>query len=467
MLGVKNDFFTHIFIDEAAQVMECESLIPISLSNMDTRIILAGDHMQMNQELYSDQAKRCQIHLSLLQRLQKHYPTPYATKIILRENYRSHEAIVHFTSQLFYQNQLIACGDQIKHSVYYPLTFFTAKGEEVLESGSTSYHNDSEIYEIVERIVELRNSWPVNDWGEFKDNSIGVITPYFNQVIRIRSELRRHRLHNVSVERIFNVQGKEFRVVLISTVRTWKTAYKTDDRDYPFFTDHKLLNTAITRARSLVIVVGDPVALCTIGDCRKIWERYIHTCHLNKSFFGMTWQILKFTLDYLEFKKPFPLNPAASEFYPRSYSRTSSSTQSSLISRQRFLNNFPLRVNHPPQTTQVLVDNPQLNEPIFLTQNSSLPVRPLHLPHEFTWFQMLQQPLTYQMKWYNIFRETNGVEVANQFLANLMKFKEEDQQRRQIEFLQMHMRNLGLSQPLYLRQGSNNNVNTTRSFNLQ
>jgi len=41
------DFFTHIFLDEAAQALETEMLIPISLAGPKTRLILAGDQMQV------------------------------------------------------------------------------------------------------------------------------------------------------------------------------------------------------------------------------------------------------------------------------------------------------------------------------------------------------------------------------------------------------------------------------------
>lgn len=41
--------------------------------------------------------------------------------------------------------------------------------------------------------------------------------------------------------------------------------------DYGFLSNYKLLNTAITRAQSLVAVVGDPIALCSIGRCRYLY----------------------------------------------------------------------------------------------------------------------------------------------------------------------------------------------------
>lgn len=43
--------FTHILIDEAAQAMECEALTPMALVRPDTRIVLAGDYMQLSPEV--------------------------------------------------------------------------------------------------------------------------------------------------------------------------------------------------------------------------------------------------------------------------------------------------------------------------------------------------------------------------------------------------------------------------------
>lgn len=47
-LNLPNGYFTHIFIDEAAQAMEVESLVPLLLATPSTRIVLAGDHLQVN-----------------------------------------------------------------------------------------------------------------------------------------------------------------------------------------------------------------------------------------------------------------------------------------------------------------------------------------------------------------------------------------------------------------------------------
>lgn len=41
-----------------------------------------------------------------------------------------------------------------------------------------------------------------------------------------------------------------------------------EEKDFGFLSNAKLLITAITRAQSVVAVVGDPIALCSIGKCR-------------------------------------------------------------------------------------------------------------------------------------------------------------------------------------------------------
>lgn len=322
-IGLPRGHFTHILLDEAAQAIECEAIMPLALANEKTRIVLAGDHMQLSPEIFSSFARQKKFHVSLLQRLYESYPNDYPFKIILCENYRAHKAIVEFTSNLFYDNKLISVGGQPKHKKFYPLTFFTALGEDVQEKYSTGFYNCAEVYELVERVAELKNDWP-KSWGEFNEHSIGIMSPYPDQVYRIRIELKKRRLFGIAVERVLNVQGKQFRVVFLSTVRTVRTCITGEIEsenaslmDYGFLSNKKLLNTAVTRAQSLVAVVGDPVSLCSLGRCRKIWEMFIEICSMNNSLYGLTWQDLKSLLLAVEMKKKYKLNPLAPEFIPR------------------------------------------------------------------------------------------------------------------------------------------------------
>uniref|UniRef100_A0A452UYR1 Probable helicase with zinc finger domain n=1 Tax=Ursus maritimus TaxID=29073 RepID=A0A452UYR1_URSMA len=364
-LDLEPGFFTHILLDEAAQAMECETIMPLALATKNTRIVLAGDHMQLSPFVYSEFARERNLHVSLLDRLYEHYPAEFPCRILLCENYRSHEAIINYTSELFYEGKLMASGKQPAHKDFYPLTFFTARGEDVQEKNSTAFYNNAEVFEVVERVEELRRKWPVA-WGKLDDGSIGVVTPYADQVFRIRAELRKKRLSDVNVERVLNVQGKQFRVLFLSTVRTRHTCKhkqtpikkkeqlledSTEDLDYGFLSNYKLLNTAITRAQSLVAVVGDPIALCSIGRCRKFWERFIALCHENNSLHGITFEQIKAQLEALELKKTYVLNPLAPEFIPRALRLQHSGNTNKL-------QQSPPKVKPADPNPSVLIGNP-------------------------------------------------------------------------------------------------------------
>ncbi|XP_040566759.1 probable helicase with zinc finger domain [Lepeophtheirus salmonis] len=319
-LGLTKGHFTHVLIDEAAQAMECEAIMALALASTQTRVVLAGDHMQLSPEVFSKLALEKKFNKSLLERLYDFYPkSNFPCKILLIENYRSHRAIIEYTSELFYEQKLLASGKQTRHDLWYPLTLFTARGEDVQDLNSTSFYNNAEVYEVVERVTQLQLTWP-KSWGRRDETSIGIVTPYYDQVQRIRSELRKRNLFGVSVERVLNVQGKQFRAIFLSTVRTRKTCVMSQEDpevDFGFLSNAKLLNTAITRAQSLVAVVGDPVALCSIGKCRKMWEKFMEICNKGGSFFGLTYQALRAMLDNVEFKKTYVLNPYAPIFVPR------------------------------------------------------------------------------------------------------------------------------------------------------
>ena len=50
-LNLNHGFFTHILVDEAAQALEPEALIPLALAGPNTKVVFTGDHMQVSIEL--------------------------------------------------------------------------------------------------------------------------------------------------------------------------------------------------------------------------------------------------------------------------------------------------------------------------------------------------------------------------------------------------------------------------------
>lgn len=134
---------THIIIDEAAQAMECEALTALTLARSVTRLILAGDQMQLAPELYSDLASERGLGLSLLERICNLYPPVFSCKILLCQNYRAHSTIIGLTSELFYSGQVVGCGKHLAHPIFNPLTFFSVQGQDVQVTATlflASYH---------------------------------------------------------------------------------------------------------------------------------------------------------------------------------------------------------------------------------------------------------------------------------------------------------------------------------------
>ena len=118
--------------------------------------------------------------------------------------------------------------------------------------------------------------------------------------------------------------GEEFRVLFISTVRTFHTCKPQQEElrnsgsgrqlYWEFLSDPKLLNTAVTRARCMVAVVGDPVSLCTVGECRGIWRDYIKRCNKAGGLFGTTMEEL--SREISASIASVQLNPEAKTFIP-------------------------------------------------------------------------------------------------------------------------------------------------------
>lgn len=71
--------------------------------------------------------------------------------------------------------------------------------------------------------------------------------------------------------------------MFISTVRTCRAGLASN-KNLGFLSDCKLLNTAITRARYRLVVIGDPLALCSLGECRVCWKTILGKCNSNGTF---------------------------------------------------------------------------------------------------------------------------------------------------------------------------------------
>ncbi|XP_027646007.1 helicase with zinc finger domain 2 isoform X1 [Falco peregrinus] len=289
-LKVAPGYFTHIMIDEAAQMLECEALVPLSYATFETRIVLAGDHMQITPKLFCVEDGQSADH-TLLNRLFQFYQkekheVAMKSRIIFNENYRSTAGIIEFVSKHFYigkGNAIQASGNIPPHPEIYPLVFCHVSGVAERDMSMISWHNASEIIQVVEKVKEIYQRWP-DEWGVRDLKRICVVS-HGMQVSATRQELRKKQLQEVVVENYENLPGREFRVIIISTVHTSESLRLSASHHLEFFNEARVLNTIMTRAQSLVVVVGDAVALCSHGQCSKVWKRFIQQCIEKGSIF--------------------------------------------------------------------------------------------------------------------------------------------------------------------------------------
>ncbi|NXS81986.1 HELZ2 Helicase, partial [Erpornis zantholeuca] len=289
-LKVPPGYFTHIMIDEAAQMLECEALVPLSYATFETRIVLAGDHMQITPKLFCVGSGQSADH-TLLNRLFHFYQkekneVAKKSRIIFNENYRSTAGIIEFVSKLFYtgkDNAIQASGNIPPHPEIYPLVFCHVSGVAERDISMISWQNISEIIQVIEKVKEIYQRWP-DEWGVRDLKKICVVS-HGTQVSTTRQELRRKQLQDVVVENYENLPGREFRVIIISTVHTSESLRVSASHHLEFFNEARVLNTIMTRAQSLVVAVGDAVALCSRGQCSKVWKRFIQQCIDKGSIF--------------------------------------------------------------------------------------------------------------------------------------------------------------------------------------
>uniref|UniRef100_A0ACD5TUW5 Uncharacterized protein n=2 Tax=Avena sativa TaxID=4498 RepID=A0ACD5TUW5_AVESA len=289
--GIRRGHFTHIFLDEASQCSEPEAMVPLSgLCGRDTVVVLAGDPMQLGPVVFCKQADKDGLGTSYLQRLihdfeQYHSEDPnYVTKLL--RNYRCHPAILELPSQLFYGSELIACkGDEVP-SVYdcmglpnksFPVLFVGIQGCDEREGNNPSWFNRIEASKVVNIIRTLTRD------GDVSEADIGVITPYRQQVVKIKRALETFEMPDLRVGSVEQFQGQEREIIIISTVRSTVKHNEIDKVfNLGFLTNYRRFNVAITRAKSLLIIVGNPHIITK----DKYWDKLLRYCADNGSYQG-------------------------------------------------------------------------------------------------------------------------------------------------------------------------------------
>ena len=285
--------FSHIFIDEAGQATEPEACIPITgLLGPSCQLVLAGDHKQLGPVIRASFAHNHGLQISLLERLMSTsplYQRPYhpccVTKLLA--NYRSHEDLLTLPSRLFYEGELVAAAGPLVNTLVNwnglpcpgtPLVFHGIVGRDKQEANSPSFFNAEEVVTVVDYIKQLLALKP-----KIMAKEIGVISPYRKQIEKIKDVMNRAwqkdkaafsgaDWRDITISSTEQFQGQERRIIIITTVRSEPDNLKPDfEFRLGFLKNPKRFNVATTRAKALMIVVGNPKLL----SLDPYWKEFI------------------------------------------------------------------------------------------------------------------------------------------------------------------------------------------------
>ena len=287
-----NMYFDLIIIDEASKATPLEMAVPMVLGK---KIVVIGDHKQLPPMMDNDTIdtalraigrkdladKIVDIKESQFKKLfmmaQQQRPNIVST---LDTQYRMHKQIMKTITHFYYDDTRgigLICGIEdtmdkddftVKGSRYHGINcppFVTPSKHAIWvnvpgneERVGTSYKNQSEI-DAVRTVVKALTSADgfktyINSQTRQEDKEIGIITFYSPQRSALR-ELRDNGELNLNydyrIEVVDRFQGMERNIIIVSTVRS------NDYGRIGFAKEIERINVAFSRARSLLIVVGN------------------------------------------------------------------------------------------------------------------------------------------------------------------------------------------------------------------
>ncbi|KAM0022013.1 putative P-loop containing nucleoside triphosphate hydrolase, DNA2/NAM7 helicase, helicase [Helianthus debilis subsp. tardiflorus] len=258
-----------LVVDEAGQLRECESVIPLQLSRLRD-VVLIGDERQLPAMVTSKICKEAQFGRSLFERLVSLEHTTH----LLNVQYRMHPDISLFPNKEFYGDKLLN-GPNVEENSYkkqflegdmFGSYSFIHLAQGKVEFDGYSGKNMVEVAVVVELLAKLHKESVKNK----QKISVGCIAPYKAQVTAIQKKLgdmyQTGEDFSVKVGTVDGFQGCEEDVIIISTV----TGVGSDS--IGFLGTRQRANVALTRARHCLWILGNGD---TLKSSSEIWERLV------------------------------------------------------------------------------------------------------------------------------------------------------------------------------------------------
>ncbi|KAI1635410.1 P-loop containing nucleoside triphosphate hydrolase protein [Biscogniauxia mediterranea] len=305
--------WTALLIDEAAQAIEPDALIPLSVVAppqgtvtlaTSPLVIMAGDQHQLGPRTSLPSSP---LKTSLFSRLfsrpvyanhplargnEGRQPPPLTKSMLpmyrpafanLIRNYRSHPAILAVPSHLFYADTLVPEARDVHRMLpwsawkgkRWPVLFHNNPSRDELEREGGGWYNDGEARIACDYAASIVDS------GLVEPREVCIMSPFKAQVRRIRQLIRgmgKDALWGVNIGPTEAFQGLEKGVVILCTTRS-KQRFVERDRAlaWGIIGMPNSMNVAITRAKYGLVVVGKEELL----RADPYWRAFVAFCDRN------------------------------------------------------------------------------------------------------------------------------------------------------------------------------------------
>ncbi len=266
-LPLKAEMFDLLIIDEASQ---CDIPSALPLIYRAKQVVIIGDAMQLRhiatltEDSHQILAAEHNIATEAYSYTQ-HSLFDLAARsvgqhpgvLMLREHYRSHENIISFSNQTFYDGQLVIKTDMSNRKIPTSVLergcgifWLNVAGETIQPSGGSA-KNLQESNSIQQVLPAIYQQLEQIGWA----GSIGIVTPYREQRNTIQGWVDNSQFgKQVTVGTAHTFQGDERDILLFSTV----LASGISEGSLAWLRrTSNLLNVAVTRARTILVIVGD------------------------------------------------------------------------------------------------------------------------------------------------------------------------------------------------------------------
>ncbi len=256
--------FDILIIDEASQ---CDIASALPLMFRAKQVVVIGDPKQLRHisnikdkddkqlavdnnctELYDDYAYSKNSIYDLTERIVK---SENISPILLNQHYRSHKDIINFSNEYFYERKLNIMTDESnlvpENEHPWGIIWNDVKGK---TSMTKSPYNAEECHETLKLLKSFSES-------NLKGVSFGVVTIFRAQSERIIDMIKKVKSldeMDITVGTAHKFQGDEKDIIIFSPGVS--TGIRQTTLNWIKTTD-QLINVAITRARSALIIVGD------------------------------------------------------------------------------------------------------------------------------------------------------------------------------------------------------------------